>query len=89
MKRVAVFNGSLRKESINRKFAESIARLASGKLEFHFVEIGDLPLYNDDLMADGVPASVARVKAEIEAADAVLFVTRPSITVPTRRPSRT
>lgn len=75
MKRVAVFNGSLRKESINRKFAESIAQLASGKLEFHFVEIGDLPLYNDDLLADGVPAAVARVKAEIEAADAVLFVT--------------
>nr|PZN82060.1 MAG: NADPH-dependent FMN reductase [Pseudomonadota bacterium] len=74
MKTVAVLVGSLRRESINRKFAESLAKLAAGRLDFRFVEIGDLPLYNEDLWADP-PQSVLRMKREVEAADAVLFVT--------------
>ena len=73
MKTVAVLVGSLRRESINRKFAESLALLAKGRLEFRFVELGDVPMYNDDLVAD-LPAPVARLKSEIEGADAVLFV---------------
>lgn len=74
MKTVAVIVGSLRRDSINRKFAESLAKLAAGKLQFKFVEIGDLPLYNEDLWANP-PESVLRMKREVEAADAVLFVT--------------
>jgi chromate reductase, NAD(P)H dehydrogenase (quinone) len=74
MKTVAVLVGSLRRDSLNRKFTEALASLAKDKLEFTFVEIGDLPLYNEDLWAD-VPAAVSRFKAEVEAADAVLFVT--------------
>lgn len=73
---VAVLVGSLRRDSLNRKFAEALGRLAAGKLAFRFVEIGDLPLYNEDLWVEGQPpAPVARFKAEVEAADAVLFVT--------------
>ncbi len=74
MKTVAVLVGSLRAGSINRKFAESLARLAEGKLQFKFVEIGDLPLYNEDLW-ETPPASVLRLKSDIESSDAVLFVT--------------
>lgn len=74
MKTVAVLVGSLRRDSINRKFAESLGKLAAGRLAFRFVEIGDLPLYNEDLWTDP-PQSVLRMKREIEAADAVLFVT--------------
>ncbi|CAH1688158.1 2-hydroxy-1,4-benzoquinone reductase [Hyphomicrobiales bacterium] len=74
MHNVAVIVGSLRRDSINRKFAESIGKLASGRLNFNFVQIGDLPLYNDDLW-QSPPDAVLRVKAEVEAADAVLFVT--------------
>lgn len=73
MKTVAVLVGSLRRESINRKFAQSLAHIAEGRLEFRFVELGDVPMYNDDLVAD-LPAPVARLKSEIEGADAVLFV---------------
>jgi len=71
---VAVIVGSLRRDSINRKFAKALARLAQPKLRFNFVEIGDLPLYNDDLWQTP-PASVLRLKRDIESADAVLFVT--------------
>lgn len=74
MKTVAVLVGSLRRESINRKFAESLGKLAASRLDFRFVEIGDLPLYNDDLW-ESPPESVLRLKREVKAADAVLFVT--------------
>lgn len=72
--KVAVINGSLRKDSINKKLALAIAKLAAGKLDLKLVDISDLPLYNQDLEAN-FPANVQRVKNEIAASDAVLFVT--------------
>jgi chromate reductase, NAD(P)H dehydrogenase (quinone) len=71
---VAVIVGSLRRDSINRKLAKALAKLGQSKFRFNFVEIGDLPIYNEDLWQDA-PASVLRMKNEIESADAVLFVT--------------
>jgi len=73
MRKVAVFVGSLRNGSINRKLARALAKLGQGQFDFHFVELGDLPIYNEDLEAS-LPASVVRLKQEIAAADAVLFV---------------
>lgn len=72
--KVAVINGSLRKDSINKKLALAIAKLAAGKLDLKLVDISDLPLYNQDLEAN-FPAAATRVKSEIQGADAVLFVT--------------
>ncbi len=72
--KVAVINGSLRKDSINKKLALAIAKLAAGKLDLTLIDIADLPLYNQDLEAD-FPAAATRVKNEIAASDAVLFVT--------------
>lgn len=71
---IAVVIGSLRKDSLNRKLATAIARLAPSEFSFKQVEIGDLPLYNQD--DDAHPAdSAQRVKAEIRAAHGVLFLT--------------
>ncbi|MGH6893894.1 MAG: NADPH-dependent FMN reductase [Dongiaceae bacterium] len=72
--KVAIVNGSLRKDSINKKLALAIAKLAGGRLDLKLVDLSDLPLYNQDLEAN-FPAAAQRVKNEIEAADAVLFVT--------------
>jgi chromate reductase len=72
--KVAVVVGSIRQDSINRKLAQAIARLGASQIDFTFVPIGDLPLYNSDLEAD-LPASVSAFKAAIEAADGVLFLT--------------
>jgi len=72
--KIAVVNGSLRKDSINKKLALAITKLAAGNLDLKLVDIADLPLYNQDLEAN-FPAAVQRVKNEIAAADAVLFVT--------------
>jgi chromate reductase len=71
---IAVFVGSLRRDSFNRKLATALARLAPSDFSFKQVEIGDLPLYNQD--DDANPAeSVKRLKAEIVAAQGLLFVT--------------
>lgn len=72
--KVTVVVGSLRKDSVNRIFAQALAKLARPRLDLQIVEIGDLPLYNQDLEAE-LPAPVQRFKREIESADAVLFVT--------------
>ena len=74
MFKIAVIVGSLRSESINRRFAHALAKLAEGTLEFQFIELGDVPMYNEDLWQDP-PAAVMRLKQSIEACDAVLFVT--------------
>ena len=75
-RRVAVVVGSLRKESFNRKIAHALAAVAPATLKFDIVEIGDLPLYNQDLETpDNVPETWARFRKQIKSADAVLFVT--------------
>ncbi|HQU99236.1 MAG TPA: NAD(P)H-dependent oxidoreductase [Nitrosomonas sp.] len=71
---VAVIVGSLRKDSYNRTLATAIAKLAPTEFSFKQVSIVDLPLYNQD--DDAHPAdSVKRLKSEISAANALLFVT--------------
>ncbi|MFD2175763.1 NADPH-dependent FMN reductase [Rhodobacter lacus] len=72
---IAVFVGSLRTGSLTRKLAEALADLAPASLRFKFIEIGDLPFYNPDLDTDTPPASWARLRTDIAAADGVLFVT--------------
>ena len=72
--RIAVVVGSLRRDSINRSLARALYALAPADFEFHEVEIGDLPLYNQDDDA-APPAAAQRLKAEIAAAQGVLFVT--------------
>ena len=71
---LAIIVGSNRRDSINRKLAEGIAKLAEGRFHVQFVQIDDLPLYNQDHESD-LPAAVTRLKSEIKAADALLFVT--------------
>ena len=70
---VAVLVGSLRKESINLAYAKALMKLGASRFDFDLVEIGDMPLYNEDLW-ENPPEAVLRFKSRIEAADAVLFV---------------
>lgn len=71
--RLAVVVGSNRRESINRKLAEAMARLLPAHIEVSYPQIDDLPMYNMDLEGER-PASVQRFTAEIAAADAVAVV---------------
>src|SRR6185437_7493378 len=71
---VAVLIGSLRKDSLSRKMAHVLIGLAPSNLKIQIVEIGQLPLYNQDGDANP-PEQWAAFRARIRAADAVLFVT--------------
>jgi len=72
--KVALIAGSNRRESINRKLAQALAKLGAPGLEFKLVQIDDLPIYNQDNEGN-LPASVVRFKSEIAAADGIVFVT--------------
>lgn len=72
--RIAIIVGSLRKDSVNRKVANSIASFAADKLDCTIVEIGDLALFNQDDEANP-PAAYTRFREAVSAVDGVLFCT--------------
>jgi chromate reductase len=71
--KIAIIVGSLRKDSLNRKVARSICALRGDNLDCSMIEIGDLPLYNQDYDADP-PEQYLRFRQQIAQADGVLFV---------------
>lgn len=71
---IAVIVGSLRKDSFNRQLATALTRLGPQDFTFKQLEIGDLPLYNQDDDGDQ-KAPVKRLKSEIQASQGLLFVT--------------
>jgi len=73
-KMIAVLVGSLRKESFNRKMARALTALAPESLKLEIIEIGGLPLYNEDL-EDNPPASWREFRERLIKFDGVLFVT--------------
>jgi chromate reductase len=73
-KNVAVFVGSLRKDSLNRKLAKALIALAPESLKLEIVEIGNLPFYNQDF-EENPPEEVREFRQRVKSADAVLFVT--------------
>ncbi len=73
---VGIFVGSLRKASFNRKIARALTALAPKSLRLEIIEIGDLPIYNQDLDDEGnPPAAWQSFRRKVAALDAVLFVT--------------
>ncbi|MBW0454181.1 MAG: NAD(P)H-dependent oxidoreductase [Candidatus Kinetoplastibacterium crithidii] len=71
---VAVFIGSLKKDSINFKIANTIEQIACKDLIFKYIKISDLPLYNED-HEKNFPEKIAILKNEVINTDSVLFVT--------------
>lgn len=71
---VAVIVGSLRKASYSRMVATALMECAPASLRCRIVEIGDLPVYNED-MDPHPPASFTQLREDVQKADAILFVT--------------
>jgi chromate reductase, NAD(P)H dehydrogenase (quinone) len=71
---VAAFSGSLRKESYNTKLLKAFQKLSPAGVKLYLIDIGHLPLINEDLESD-LPASVQSLHRSIEAADAILLST--------------
>ena len=73
--RIAIIVGSLREGSFNRKIARSICAIRGDNLDCSMVEIGDLPLYNQDYDAlPEQPEAYVRFRDQIRSADGILFV---------------
>ena len=73
-KNIAVLVGSLRKESFNRKVAKTLVALAPESLELEILEIGELPMYNQDL-DETPPTAWTEFRNRLKLYDGVLFVT--------------
>jgi chromate reductase, NAD(P)H dehydrogenase (quinone) len=71
---VAVIVGSLRQGSLNRMVANALVELAPSPLKLAIVDIGQLPIYNQDMDASP-PQEWGTFRDRIRIADAVLFVT--------------
>ena len=72
--KIAIIVGSLREGSINRKIARSMCAIRDDDLDCSMVEIGDLPLFNQDLEAQP-PEQWVRFKEQVAATDGILFCT--------------
>jgi chromate reductase len=72
--KLGVIVGSTRRDSINRKLARALAKLGAPAFDAKFLQIDDLPLYNQD-NEQPLPPAVGRFKSEVAASDALLFVT--------------
>jgi chromate reductase len=71
--RIAIIVGSLRAGSLNRKMARAICAIRDDNLDCSMIEIGDLPLYNQDLDSNP-PEQWRRFRDQVRPADGVLFV---------------
>jgi chromate reductase, NAD(P)H dehydrogenase (quinone) len=67
--------GSLRKASVNGGVARALPALApEGATISPLGSVGDFPLYNADVQAEGIPAAVEAMGEAIKAADGVIVV---------------
>lgn len=76
MAKVGILVGSLRKDSFSKKIAQNVAPLFPEGYETEMIEIGHLPLYNQDYDDENkVPEAYTTFRTTMQAIDAVLFVT--------------
>ncbi len=73
-KKIAVLIGSLRRESYNRKMALNLIELAPESLKLEILEIGQLPMYNQDL-EENPPREWVEFRQHLKDSDGVIFIT--------------
>ena len=72
--KIAGISGSLRKHSMHRGILRTVAdHLQAKGIEFIEVEIGDMPLYNQDINDQGIPTAVQQAHDKLQAADAIVL----------------
>jgi chromate reductase len=73
--RILGFAGSLRRASYNRGLIRAAVELAPNGIKVDVFDLGDLPLYNQDVEDAGEPAAIVAFKQAIAQADALLVAT--------------
>ncbi len=74
-KKVAIISGSIRKEGYSTQLAQALQPLFPEGYETELVDIGHLPLYNQDFDAETPPQSYTEFRQKLGGMDAVLFIT--------------
>lgn len=72
--KIAAIAGSLRKESLNKKVLHHIIEQADSRVEYEWIDLADIPLFNADEETDGDPGHPAEMKQKLKQADGVLIV---------------
>lgn len=72
---VVGFAGSLRAASYNRALLRAAVEVAPPTLRLRIETLDDVPLFNEDVEARGMPPAVARLRDAIGGADGVLIAT--------------
>lgn len=73
--RLIGISGSLRKASFNTALLHTAIDLAPPYVEIEVADIGDVPLYDEDVRAAGLPAPVQRLREQVAKAHGVLVAT--------------
>ena len=73
--RILGISGSLRRNSYNTAALRAAQELAPSDMRIEMADLSAIPLYNQDEQDRQVPESVARLVAQVQAADAILFAT--------------
>ena len=69
------FAGSLRKASYNRALLRAAQELVPEGMSLEIFDLDDIPLFNADVEAEGIPEAVRAFKARLATADGLLIVT--------------
>ncbi|WP_373987270.1 NADPH-dependent FMN reductase [Duganella sp. BuS-21] len=73
MHRLLAISGSLRKQAFSKAILLALADATAADAQFEYADIGDLPLFNQDLYVDPLPPAVERFRSQIAAADGLVI----------------
>jgi chromate reductase len=74
-RKIGLIAGSLRAGSYSRMLARALPQLSPQSFRFTSIEIGALPLYNQDLETENPPAPWTEFRQAVGASEALVFVT--------------
>ena len=74
MAKIGIVVGSLREESFSKRIANNVAELFPDSCTTEMIEIGNLPLYNEEY-DDNPPPEYGPFRSKVKGFDAILFVT--------------
>lgn len=72
---VTIFAGSLRSGSFNKQLVRALMDLAPQLFTWHELDMSDIPLFNEDVEAEGVPRPVQQFKAALAESDGTIIAT--------------
>ncbi|SEO09646.1 chromate reductase [Duganella sp. CF517] len=73
MHRLLAISGSLRRQAYSKAILAALADANAARARFDYADIGELPLFNQDLYVEPLPEAVARFRRQIAEADALVI----------------